>query len=117
MRRRTLWCLMLVGVLGAAFLAGCGPQPTPVTPVPPTTPAVPRPTATPVPPTPTPVPPTDTPVPPTPTPVPPTETPVPPTPTPPPSADTCVACHTKAETLQALAEEKAAQSAETEGEG
>ncbi len=114
MRRQTLWCLLALGVLAMAMLAGCGPQPTPVAPVPPTTPAAPKPTDTPVPPTATPVPPS-----PTATPVPPTATPAPPTPTPtsPPSADNCVACHTQAETLQALAEEKAVKSAETEGEG
>ena len=94
--RMTRLLAPLLIVLLAALLAGCGPQPTPVTPVPATAVAVFPPTDTPVPPTATPVPPTSTPVPPTDTPVPtatpvpPTNTPIPPTATPAPPTDTPV---------------------------
>ncbi len=83
-----------------------------------------QPTTTPLPPLPTPIPPTDTPVPPTDTPAPPTDTPEPATATAEPTEETasagsenCVACHTSAETLQALAEDKTVKSEATEGEG
>jgi flagellar basal body L-ring protein FlgH len=79
MKSKSILTILIV-VLLAAFLAGCGGGQSAEAPVAePATQAAP--TATPAPPTPTPVPPTATPVPPTATPVPPTPTPEPPTPT------------------------------------
>jgi len=75
MKNKSILTILIV-VLLAAFLAGCGGGQSAEAPVAePATQAAP--TATPVPPTATPVPPTATPVPPTPTPEPPTPTPEP----------------------------------------
>lgn len=102
MERKCYLLLFLAGLVGGILLiAGCAPTPTPIVPVPPTT------VVATLPPTFTP-----TPLPPTPTPTP----TAPPVPTPPPSAENCVACHTNAETLKAVAE-PAPKKPEPEGEG
>ncbi|MCS7286497.1 MAG: hypothetical protein RMK30_05175 [Anaerolineae bacterium] len=102
MSQKACFALSIAGLAGAIFLVvACAPTPTPIAPVPPTTVvATPPPT------------PTFTPLPPTPTPTP----AIPPTPTPPPSADNCVACHTDAEALKAVAEPPPKKPA-PEGEG
>ncbi len=80
--RRYVTLTILILLLLAVFMAGCGGDQENVAPT-----EVQAPTATPLPPTPTPVPPTPTPPPPTPTPLPPTPTPIPPTPTPEPEVE------------------------------
>jgi hypothetical protein len=118
---RTLLWLVAVGAV-ATGLAACGGGDSPTATAVPELVAAATDTSLPL---------TDTPIPPTDTPIPPTDTPIPPTPTSPPPTDTptatvdpaslssesCIACHTSEETLQALAEDNTVQSEATSGEG